>query len=651
MSIGTNGGVTITWDRNGLNGSVFQSYGIFYSNSSSGPFAAVDSVFLFNDSVATHTGASALSTPAWYFIQFRPNDGSAPLYSDTVRALQLSVLNPGSGFANLAWNQMQLPPAPTAGAYFHIWREWPRGIFVLIDSVTLSGAPNPVLYSDLISICNDSINYRIELMDAGGCVSVSNLDGDLFRDLQPPPQPVLDSVSVNATGTVDVGWPASVSPDAVAYVLLQGVGSIWTPIDTNFGRTNTFSATTVSGSSQPVSFQIVAVDSCGNPSSQSASHTTMYLQGVFLECEKAVALTWNPYTSWGSPVTYEVLRSALGGLFSLQAVVSDPQYYDTLLTAGVTYCYAIRARHVPTNRTATSSTFCITPDFSPAPNLCSIRSVSVAGPGLIRVIAAVDPVAAVSGYELLRSNFPTGPFVTVATINGSGSPTITFQNNAPFTDDRVYYYQVITIDSCGLNALGSQVSKSILLKGNSGMDAINTLHWTDYSDWPTGVDRYNVYRKINGITEPVPIAVIQPGNSFSISDTVIDDYFSDGTFCYVVEAIEAIGNPNFFTDSARSNEVCLVQEPGVYVPNAFHPGGGINEVFRPYPVFLSREDYSFAVYNRWGGVVFTTDNIEAGWDGTVDGASCQEAVYVYRIQARKTDGTLFEKVGSVTLIR
>ncbi|MFM9026748.1 MAG: gliding motility-associated C-terminal domain-containing protein, partial [Bacteroidota bacterium] len=162
---------------------------------------------------------------------------------------------------------------------------------------------------------------------------------------------------------------------------------------------------------------------------------------------------------------------------------------------------------------------------------------------------------------------------------------------------------------------------------------------------------YNIYRSINGITSPQPVAVIQGSASLALVDTLIDDYYSDGTFCYVIEAIESAGNPDFFLDSARSNEICLFQEPGVYVPNAFRPGGGINEIFRPYPVFVSSEDYSFVIFNRWGREIFSTDNLNAGWDGSVDGRQAGEGVYVYRIQARKPDGSFFEKTGSVTLIR
>lgn len=651
LSTDNAGGVTVTWDRNLLNGADFRCFYIYHSTSQSGPFTAIDSVFFFNDTVETDAAANAANNAAWYYVGFKTNNGSPELFSDTVRAIQLTVLNPGSGFANLAWNVMRIPLIATHSPFYKIYREYPPGFFTLIDSVDASTSANPMLYSDLISICDDTIKYKVEVMDNSGCRNRSNVDGDLFRDLQPPSFPVLDSVSVNASGLATIGWPVNPSPDTRAYVILQSVGSIWTPIDTVFGRNNTSYVSTVSAAGNSVSFEVIAVDSCGNPSPQSSPHSTIYLDGAFLLCEKSVAISWNPYSYWSVSPVYEIWRSENGGPELLQGTTLSTSYSDSNIVSGNNYCYRVIAREIGSARSSTSSRYCITPAFPPPPVYSSIRKVSVISSTQVLVVANVDPNAVVSGYELLRADNPAGPFSSVGSQQISGVSTVSFTDNVSSTAARVYYYKIATIDSCGLDVLLSGVSHTILLTGQTVPDFIHSLTWTDYGNWPTGVGSYNVYKTINGIRNPVPVAVIFPGTQNSFADTVLDDFYSDGNFCYVIEAVEAPGNPDFFLDSAFSNEICLLQEATIFVPNAFHPGGGINEIFRPYPVFVSTDEYKFMIFNRWGEEIFSTNDPQVGWDGSIEGAQAQEAVYVYMIEAKQSNGEKIQKVGSVTLIR
>ncbi len=651
LSIGSSGQVTVTWDRNGLSSSDFRSYYLYHSTASSGPFVAIDSVFIFSDTIQTHATANAANNAAWYTLVCKSASGGPDIYSDTVRAIQLTVLNPGSGFANLAWNVMHTPLISTHSKEYQIYREYPLGVFTRIDSVDASIAPNPMLYSDLISICNDSINYRIEVQDLSGCKSVSNKDGDIFRDLQPPAYPELDSVSVNATGAVVIGWPVNSSPDTRAYVVLQGVGSIWTPIDTLFGRNSTFSATGVNAAGSSISFELIAVDSCGNPSAQSQPHATIFLDGGLLLCSKSVSLSWNAYSYWNTAVSYDIWRSTSGGAEQLIGTTAATTYNDDAIVSGVDYCYRVAAHEIGSLRSSTSNRFCIVPVFPAPPGFCDIRRVSVLSNTNVEVVANVDPGAVVDGYELLRASSAAGPFNVVASQITSGVSTVTFTDQVPSTGAKVYYYQVVTVDSCGTRVKSSQVSRTILLKGTADAGGANLLNWTMYEHWPTGVSSYRVFRTVNGLMDPQPLVTVMNGNSLSVVDSVLDDFYSDGEFCYVVQAIEALGNPYFFIDTVFSNEVCVIQQPTMFIPNAFHPGGGINEIFRPYPQFVSSDDYTFRIYDRWGELIFSADDPQIGWDGSMDGKQAPEAVYVYQIESKQPDGSTFRRVGSVTLIR
>lgn len=94
--------------------------------------------------------------------------------------------------------------------------------------------------------------------------------------------------------------------------------------------------------------------------------------------------------------------------------------------------------------------------------------------------------------------------------------------------------------------------------------------------------------------------------------------------------------------------------PEVHVPNSFTPDGdGLNEVFVPVTTgeFVS---YGFNVFDRWGELIFTSDEPGIGWDGTVDGTVAPIGVYVWQLayQAVSDVGVTQERMmGSVTLVR
>lgn len=68
---------------------------------------------------------------------------------------------------------------------------------------------------------------------------------------------------------------------------------------------------------------------------------------------------------------------------------------------------------------------------------------------------------------------------------------------------------------------------------------------------------------------------------------------------------------------------------GVYIPSAFTPNGdGKNDVFKPV-LFGKVKQYRFAVYNRWGAVVFQTSEPQKGWDGKIAGTPQPNATFVW----------------------
>lgn len=108
--------------------------------------------------------------------------------------------------------------------------------------------------------------------------------------------------------------------------------------------------------------------------------------------------------------------------------------------------------------------------------------------------------------------------------------------------------------------------------------------------------------------------------------------------CYVITAIDSVGNESIFSDS-----VCVDNCPYYTLPNVFTPGNdGMNDFFRPFPYRYVRS-VEMKIYNRWGGVVFETDNPDIMWDGKnqKSGNMCSDGVYFYtcKINELYIDGT------------
>ena len=100
-----------------------------------------------------------------------------------------------------------------------------------------------------------------------------------------------------------------------------------------------------------------------------------------------------------------------------------------------------------------------------------------------------------------------------------------------------------------------------------------------------------------------------------------------------------------------SNTVSAIKKMKIQVPNAFSPDGdGINDDFMI--VHDGIEEFSMQIYNRWGELVYQTDDTDYPWTGLYKGKDCQQDAYVYIISARGLEDENMTTIkGSVSLIR
>ena len=78
-------------------------------------------------------------------------------------------------------------------------------------------------------------------------------------------------------------------------------------------------------------------------------------------------------------------------------------------------------------------------------------------------------------------------------------------------------------------------------------------------------------------------------------------------------------------------------DPGLvyFIPNSFTPDGDqYNQTYKPIFTYgIDANNYKFEIFNRWGELIFESNNPLVGWDGTFGnrGIQCQNGTYIYRI--------------------
>jgi gliding motility-associated-like protein len=91
-----------------------------------------------------------------------------------------------------------------------------------------------------------------------------------------------------------------------------------------------------------------------------------------------------------------------------------------------------------------------------------------------------------------------------------------------------------------------------------------------------------------------------------------------------------------------------------YIPNSFTPNGDErNNTFQP--VFFSGYDpqhYKLWIFNRWGELIFESNNPDVGWDGTYGNVMCPTGTFQWKLEFKqKQSETKHYKTGSVNLFR
>lgn len=229
----------------------------------------------------------------------------------------------------------------------------------------------------------------------------------------------------------------------------------------------------------------------------------------------------------------------------------------------------------------------------------------------------------------------SGSWRQAGQVNGTQN---SFVHNRLNTDLNPFEYRVRGFDLCGQEII-SDVHININIKGqktDEGYEVV--INWSDYSGW-ANIDRYEIWRA-QGFETELKFEMLASGNT----ETFIDGL---STFKQVYR-IKAYRTGD--QQETWSNDIVFTFDPLLWVPNAFTPNAD-----RANPFFTvkggSIKRYSIEIYDRWGGKVFESDDLNKHWDGNLNGMPVPEGVYVYVIRYAGFDDNTKLKKGNITLIR
>jgi gliding motility-associated-like protein len=119
-----------------------------------------------------------------------------------------------------------------------------------------------------------------------------------------------------------------------------------------------------------------------------------------------------------------------------------------------------------------------------------------------------------------------------------------------------------------------------------------------------------------------------------------------------VYTIQLIVENNIHCFDTVSHSMKVVNSCFIAVPNAFTPNNdGRNDYLYPLNAWKAVK-LEFYIYNRYGQVVFHTNDWTKKWDGTINGQAQATGVYVWTLRYTDSDtGQQFFKRGTTVLIR
>lgn len=491
-------------------------------------------------------------------------------------------------------------------------------------------------------------NISLTVEDFKGCRDTIVKRAVYVEDTVPPPAGAIDYVTVDDSSHVRVVWSSNAIRHFREYHLSRYDKLGTTLVDSAFSTQDTVftdNGASLNANIQSYAYSLQTINGCGYVSAYSPQHATIQFKAQPDGFSKA-SMYWSAYQGW-PPLRYIILRSNdnFATFSRIDSVKGDMQSYVDSNLCDETYCYAVLAVDSTGRFYSRSNISCAHPPYQYQSSPLRLRYATVKDNR--DVMVTWEP-----GFQLNAHKFVLDKKVNT----DDWEQNYTTTTHDTFVDQQVnifankYTYRVRSLDDCGYLSPASNTGTSILLGQKIADDKI-ILRWNSYRNWGNKVNKYLV--QVQQRNKKFRTVATVPGTDTSYADdSVYRDI--DTAYCYRIIAIERSPKP----DSSVSNIVCAVLPSRVYVPNAFSPNAdGLNDIWKPSAVSIYNAvgnailNFNAKIYDRWGTILWESNDVNAGWDGTYQGRKVQVDTYIYLINADGIDGRSIHLKGNVTVIR
>jgi gliding motility-associated-like protein len=373
-------------------------------------------------------------------------------------------------------------------------------------------------------------------------------------------------------------------------------------------------------------FRLAAFDPCNNLSYNSATICSANFDLTVRN--NAMDLRWA--TNVLGISNFRLSRDGSDGS-NLQTTPPGSSYSDTGISCGLEYCYQLTT-HYPNGSQSISLEKCGDGLSTDIPTAID-NITALVGPDNVVLEWQTDVRFTAAEYTIEKSNLGDYGFLSTITTQSFADPEYTVEDES--------CYRVTYKDVCGNESPVSIESCPIRLTGNLLNDNSTDLRWSPYAGWTNGVAGYRVEKYTQ---DGQLLRTFDVGQVTSYVDD--SDDLDHQTFVYVVRATPVDAGLR----RALSNPVEILKDPNLFYPTAFTPNGdNLNDIFTVFGQYVT--NFEMKIFNRWGELLFVTNEIESGWDGTFRGAPMPEGTYTFIAHIQDRTGRTFKRSGSVLLLR
>ena len=475
------------------------------------------------------------------------------------------------------------------------------------------------------------------------------------QDLTSPDKPDISYVTIDtATNNTVIYWTPSDSTDVEWYVISRETitpnGPEGIIIDSVSADQLSYIHEKTEAVNQSYIYSIYAKDSSGNKSLRTPGlHSTVHTNLLYDSCQNTITISWNKYMGWNENVSgYIVYWKSGKNTFQILDGVgfNDSLYIHRNIDENITFSYFVEALNYDglISRSNIISKFTYMP--SPPEELI-LDLVTISGENEAEI--QFHSTDTVYGFSLLRSSVATSDFESVHQFYNENQSNYDRQgyilHDFILSKSEKFFYKIGSLNTClQIDSIKSNLGVNILLKGIYNEEYIS-LNWNKYQEWELGVEEYQLFR----LDESGQNILLR---SFDQNSTSYIDYLGDaaninlsGEIIYQIKAKKT--NEDVYS---ISNPLIMKVTSDLHMPNAFTPNGdGENDLFQPI-IRFSPDKYTMIIYDRSGIPLFQSNNINNGWDGTINGKGmAPQGVYMYHIQYTSFSGTKKSETGTLTL--